>query len=196
MPVYFIRAAESGHVKIGWSAKVCERLETLQIATFERLEVIGQIPGALGTEQAIHRLLARHRLGPNEWFRGCPELQDRISCILSNPVGFSALSFAPSCRVNLIKDRRLIWKRFGTPRFQFKKKREALGLTRYAVSVGIGMDPSYWKHFEEGRCTPSVPVAKKIAEFLTQQGQPTTWQEVVDETLDEATPTFPAAVGV
>ena len=70
-------------------------------------------------------------------------------------------------------------------RRKFRKKREALGLTPYAMSVGIGMDPSYWKHFEEGRCTPRIPTAKKIAEFLTSKGQPTEWQEVVDQSLDE-----------
>lgn len=67
--VYFIGAALSGPVKIGYTsdATVNSRLMQLQIGAHEDLVVLGKVEGSQAVEQAIHGALDAH-LVRGEWF--------------------------------------------------------------------------------------------------------------------------------
>jgi hypothetical protein len=80
MPVYFIRAGESGPVKIGIADDVSARLRELQTAHHESLLVVRTVDGAQDLEAAFHAAFRdRHIRG--EWFswddrmlNACPEI--------------------------------------------------------------------------------------------------------------------------
>lgn len=64
--VYFVRGGD--RVKIGWSRKVALRVSQLQTASAEQLELLGEMPGTLDTERALHDTFAPLRVR-GEWFR-------------------------------------------------------------------------------------------------------------------------------
>lgn len=88
--VYFIQAASGGPIKIGYSTNVEGRLQTLQIASSQRLELLVSIPGSRATEAMIHHEFRSGRL-EGEWFRedtrGLDQLiEDLINPDFSNPL--------------------------------------------------------------------------------------------------------------
>jgi hypothetical protein len=72
--VYFIRAGQSGPIKIGWSKDVGGRLSQLQTGNAERLTVLVSVPTTPDLERRLHDLLARHRRPGGEWFDPAPEI--------------------------------------------------------------------------------------------------------------------------
>ena len=74
MYVYFIRAGNSGAIKIGMAANIDRRMEVLQTGNAFKLHVIALIPcdcreQALHIEQMIHKFFAKQRIR-GEWFQG------------------------------------------------------------------------------------------------------------------------------
>lgn len=73
--VYFVGAAESGPVKIGFTTDrtAASRLAQLQTASHEKLIVLGTVEAGPATERAIHKFLSAH-LVRGEWFEREPTL--------------------------------------------------------------------------------------------------------------------------
>lgn len=73
MNIYFLRAEETGLVKIGKANDVAQRAHDLQAGSALKLTVIRTIPGDLKTERWLHnhfKALRRHR----EWFEFSEEM--------------------------------------------------------------------------------------------------------------------------
>ena len=73
MSVYFIRAGESGAVKIGLTQNIKERLIDLQCGNHERLILLREIPGGPLVERWLHRRFAEYKIHL-EWFRFTDEM--------------------------------------------------------------------------------------------------------------------------
>lgn len=74
MYVYFIRAGNSGAIKIGMAVNIERRINTLQAGNAFKLQVLALIPcdcreEALHLEQRIHKFFAKQRIR-GEWFQG------------------------------------------------------------------------------------------------------------------------------
>lgn len=67
--IYFIQNESTKAIKIGYSVDVQKRLSQLQTAAPDRLVLIGQIPGDISDERALHDRFREHHLR-GEWFRG------------------------------------------------------------------------------------------------------------------------------
>lgn len=67
MPVYFIRAGDSGPVKIGRAIDVAGRLAELQTAHYEVLHLIREVEGGAAEERWFHRHFHVLRIR-REWF--------------------------------------------------------------------------------------------------------------------------------
>lgn len=67
MAVYFIRAGESGPVKIGSAADVDERLRQLQVGNHEELSAIRVVEGTLFEERWLHDHFRAQHIR-HEWF--------------------------------------------------------------------------------------------------------------------------------
>lgn len=81
--VYFIGCAELGAVKIGYSAgDPRRRLQSFQIGSAARLEVLDSVQGLPITEAKFHRAFAALRIG-GEWFRLEGKLRDFLYFIAS-----------------------------------------------------------------------------------------------------------------
>lgn len=66
--IYFVRAVESGRIKIGYTAgDPLARLLDLRTGSPEELRLIGTIPGGMSDEGDLHRRFAVSRLS-GEWF--------------------------------------------------------------------------------------------------------------------------------
>ena len=68
MPVYFLRAGETGPVKIGWTKDVADRRRVLQTSHPELLRVIRVVDGTPALERSLHDRFRALRL-QGEWFR-------------------------------------------------------------------------------------------------------------------------------
>lgn len=71
--VYFIQAGDAGPIKIGFSSKVDIRIDALQKANAEKLNLLATISGTLIMEAELHQRFAEHRIR-GEWFRPAAEL--------------------------------------------------------------------------------------------------------------------------
>lgn len=71
--VYFIRRVSDGAIKIGHSVRPLARLQTFQIASAERLELVATLDGGQRVEHELHRRFASARI-IGEWFAPVPEL--------------------------------------------------------------------------------------------------------------------------
>jgi T5orf172 domain len=79
--IYFIRAGQSGPVKIGYTECAVEkRVACLQIGNPEPLRLLHVCSGGLDREQWIHRLFDHARVH-GEWFAPCDELMNYIECL-------------------------------------------------------------------------------------------------------------------
>lgn len=76
--VYFIQAGVGGHIKIGVTTDVRERLSRLQMASPVDLQLLGAVAGDRYFEASLHdRFHHLHVRG--EWFRAERELLDYIA---------------------------------------------------------------------------------------------------------------------
>lgn len=75
--VYFISTPAGTHVKIGWARSVRARMNTLQTAHFEKLVLIGKVPGSKNDEFTHHKALGKFRTR-GEWFSAGPEVLEYI----------------------------------------------------------------------------------------------------------------------
>lgn len=109
--VYIVRARLSGLVKIGYSARIANRLSMVAWQAKERLELLGKVPGTFQNETSVHHLLRAHsaRKGTRSWYRPVPAVKNLIAYILSpgfrwefflRPKGRDVMA-AEICRKNL-----------------------------------------------------------------------------------------------
>jgi hypothetical protein len=68
MPVYFIRAGDTGPVKIGWADDVEARRKQLQVSNHALLRIIRTIECGRQAEGWMHEYFAARRL-EGEWFQ-------------------------------------------------------------------------------------------------------------------------------
>lgn len=73
MPVYLIRAGETGPVKIGHGKDVLRRLANLQIGSSEKLTLLRVLVGGADEEAALHHRF-RHLHARGEWFSFTPDM--------------------------------------------------------------------------------------------------------------------------
>lgn len=81
MPVYLIRAGETGPVKIGKADDPAVRMRELQCAHYEALALIKVWPGDLAEEAALHQAFSEFR-ARGEWFRFTPAMLDADPSLL------------------------------------------------------------------------------------------------------------------
>ena len=65
--IYFIQGKESGNIKIGYSIQPDKRINNLQTAHYEKLEVIGLLHGSMEDESNIHKMFKEYHLR-GEWY--------------------------------------------------------------------------------------------------------------------------------
>lgn len=71
--IYFVQTHHRSPIKVGWARNLDQRLRTLQIANWQKIKLVGAVPGTRGDEARVHRELAgAHRRG--EWFDREPTL--------------------------------------------------------------------------------------------------------------------------
>ncbi len=75
--VYFIRAGESGPIKIGSTVNMAKRLEMLQVGHHRSLKCILKLAGGEDLERKLHGRF-RHLHIRGEWFRAGPDLREFI----------------------------------------------------------------------------------------------------------------------
>jgi len=69
MAIYIIRGTVTGHVKIGYSGNVERRLQNIQTACSEPIELLEVCPlGDRSTERRLHRQFRWYRIH-GEWFK-------------------------------------------------------------------------------------------------------------------------------
>jgi len=78
--VYFIRATQSGHIKIGRSVDVQTRMRALWRESGQTLELLATIPGGPYEERVLHHIFRDDRLY-GEWFRPSPRLLSFVDTI-------------------------------------------------------------------------------------------------------------------
>jgi len=77
MPVYMIRAGETGPVKIGHAGDPEQRRSELQVAHWERLAIIRLFVGGMDDERALHVRFSAHSIR-GEWFSFVPEMMEDV----------------------------------------------------------------------------------------------------------------------
>lgn len=79
MTIYFIRAGDSGNIKIGYtSGSAQNRMRQLQTGNIFDLELLGTIPGEMRDEKSMHEVLSDYSLR-GEWFRPDPEFIELVN---------------------------------------------------------------------------------------------------------------------
>lgn len=75
MPVYFVRAGNTGAVKIGCTSEACfaARIAAIQVGNPDRINVIRTVVGGIDVEAQIHHRFAANRLR-GEWFTFDPDM--------------------------------------------------------------------------------------------------------------------------
>lgn len=86
MTVYFLRAGESGAIKIGYTAgDPLRRMADLQVGCPHRLEMIACIEGVRSAEKKIQWALAAHKT-VGEWFRPHSAVIAAVDAAIANGV--------------------------------------------------------------------------------------------------------------
>lgn len=105
--VYFVGAAESGPVKIGFTTDrtVESRLAQLQTRSHEKLFVLGVVEAGPAVERAIHNVLSAHAVR-GEWFEREPALAlfARLNDTTTSPYGNFARRLMRSADIYLVCD--------------------------------------------------------------------------------------------
>lgn len=83
--IYFIRAVNSGTIKIGVSNDPKRRLDSMQTGSPEPLELLGVLPGGMDEEKRLHQKFARSRIH-GEWFRADEHLMQGIEALLRKSI--------------------------------------------------------------------------------------------------------------
>lgn len=72
--VYFVQSGDDGPIKIGWTQDIERRIAELQTANAHPLQLLGEVPGTLRDEAAMHARFGHLRMEA-EWFRNSLEIQ-------------------------------------------------------------------------------------------------------------------------
>jgi hypothetical protein len=75
--VYFAQAGEDGLIKIGYSTKIGQRLQALQVEAGRPVRMLGSVPGNTGVEMQWHDYFIDSN-DHGEWFRPTAELVGAI----------------------------------------------------------------------------------------------------------------------
>lgn len=76
--VYFIESSDDGLIKIGQSGDPERRLRSLQTGSWQKLSILGTVPGGRSEERAWHDRFHFARVPGGEWFRPHPKLIDAM----------------------------------------------------------------------------------------------------------------------
>lgn len=71
--VYFARAGDTNRVKIGTTASIRKRIQSLQTGCPDQLDIIFTTPGDKNSEKNFHRMFKKSRIS-GEWFRYKPQI--------------------------------------------------------------------------------------------------------------------------
>jgi len=71
--VYFVQSGDDGPIKIGWTQDVERRIAELQTANAHPLRLLGEVPGRMRDEAAMHARFSHLRMEA-EWFRNSLEI--------------------------------------------------------------------------------------------------------------------------
>ncbi len=77
--VYAVTFNGCGRIKIGFTASLCERIDSLETASPFPLEALAFVVGDRALERELHRRLADHR-AHREWFLDNPEVRTTLVC--------------------------------------------------------------------------------------------------------------------
>jgi hypothetical protein len=138
--VYFFAAPD--RIKIGFTANLLARFQSLESASLLPLEIVGHIPGTRDLERAIHAEAAPHRI-KGEWFADCPE----VRAIINRAMQDGASAFNVTAPASRSKNKEVLWaasalKRIAGPRSVGDSMRDAV--VRAAERCGL----SYWRAFD------------------------------------------------
>ena len=148
MPVYFIEATSSGHIKIGYSDDPINRLRYLQTSHAEKLQLACVINGDRYHEKFLHRICkSAHIRG--EWFRPTEQ-------VLKAMKGEYEYEAFPS---DISKEDR--------PVNHVTELRERLGLSQREFAELLGVHQTAVSQWELGGNISSM--ARKALEWLKQE---------------------------
>ncbi len=133
--IYFVRAKDSGHVKIGYSATPHSRFSKMRSDSASELEVVVVIEGDLTDETALHKRFAELR-ERGEWFRDDGSLTAHMD--------------------------RLIASGAQVPKPPRKRKQPTNGRPSNAQLIALGLSKSYASELVNGKKLPSLGTALKI----------------------------------
>jgi hypothetical protein len=86
--IYFVPEPGTGAIKIGYASDVQKRVDGLQTAHPQRLELIGFVPGGFQMERAVHQAVRPHHIR-GEWHRPDPKLFSFIAEVLRRAAEWS-----------------------------------------------------------------------------------------------------------
>lgn len=78
--VYFLRAGESGAVKIGFATDLRSRIRGIETGNHEELHIIAAMNGTAADEKALHKKFAAYRIR-GEWFKYAGDLKRFIEAL-------------------------------------------------------------------------------------------------------------------
>ena len=77
--VYFVVNRRNGHIKIGYSKNIEQRMENIRpVVSGAGLTVVGVVNGWKKEERFLHNVFKEYRVGNTEWFAPAPPLVEFI----------------------------------------------------------------------------------------------------------------------
>lgn len=142
--VYFMQAGEGGAVKIGFSATSVERrIKGNQVGCPQTITLLGVIEGNTALEKRFHKAFRRFAIR-GEWFEPHPRLLALIAKISWSPL-------QPN---------------YDDEPNPLRRARLRLGLTQREIAKRVGTNAPMVCSIENGRKTPSLRVASRLAKEL------------------------------
>lgn len=149
MPVYMIRAGETGPVKIGYSVYPWGRLAELQVAHYETLRIVRLFEGGEPEEASLHIRFADLYLR-GEWHSFSRLMMGDVGLVEIKPEAIPELPPAPSLDLG--------------PRIASARKRARLSQRDVAALMGVSASAvAQWELFGK---TPRASKMGALAECL------------------------------
>jgi DNA-binding XRE family transcriptional regulator len=171
--IYFIQMGDGGPVKIGYTADLAKRINSLNCGSPHALNVLGTIPGTTAVERALHKLFKPYRMRL-EWFEPAPEVIEWIKANNGNEEAGEAVveSLIAKKRERAARIERLAPVKPAPDKSLLEGRllsaRQAIGLTQGQLAKRAGLSGPYISQIENGVRGPrlSAIVAARIAAAL------------------------------
>lgn len=169
MPVYMIRAGESGPVKIGVTKNALSRLKMLQTGCPLKLSFIRLLDGDEAEERSLHRRFATQRTS-GEWFTFC-------DAMLTEDFGMIDVPFPSGIRdaVKSVKEIRThedAINFLGGPSDLARKLGIAAGFPPTLHWGRRGIPSRYWHHVRELIVAGGIPITDRDLAHMPTRGTP------------------------